>query len=179
MELLFLVDADGREILNLGNYIQVYSDREEEEDMKTLLINIKTALTAARTVGALDYVPAQGIQKVAPKSLPPLRNDQFPFVGIAPVSSPETWSSSHKREVTHTVELYCARSYEIQEDAVDKSAELVENVLSVVRNNKFDSYLSAPCQPSVTGYITTPYGDNIYLIVATISLECRKLFLSS
>ena len=147
--------------------------------MDTLLTNIKTVLVTSRSSGTLNYMPEQSIQKVAPKSLPPLRNDQFPFVGIAPVNSPETWASSGKREVIHTVELYCARSYEIQEDAVAKLTSFVKDVLSVVRNEKFNSYLSAPCQPSVANYITTPYGDNIYLIVATISLECRKLFLSS
>jgi hypothetical protein len=147
--------------------------------MNTLLTNIKNVLVTSRSGGTLSYMPEQSIQKVAPRSLPPLRNDQFPFIGIAPVSSPETWASSHKREVTHTVELYCARQYTIQEEAVDKLAIFVGDILSVVRNEKFSEYLSAPCQPTVSSYITTPYGDNIYLIVATISLECRKLFLSS
>jgi len=146
----------------------------------TLLTYIKTALTNSRdTGGTLSYVPKTAIQKVAPKSLPPLRNDQFPFIGIAPLSSPETWITSAKREVVHTVELYCARNYMIQEDAIEKLAEFVTDVLSVVRNERYSNWLSAPTQPSVTGYITTPYGDNIYLIVATIQLECRRIFLSS
>ena len=148
--------------------------------MNTLLTDIKNALVASRdTGGTLSYMPEQSIQKVAPKSLPPLRNDQFPFIGIAPVSSPETWITTAKREVVHTVELYCARNYEIQEDAIDKLTEFIEDVVSVVRNERFGNYLSAPTQPSVTGYITTPYGDNIYLIVATLSLECRRIFLSA
>ena len=147
--------------------------------MDTLLTSIKTVLTTSRASGTLTYMPEQSIQKTAPKSLPPLRNDQFPFIGVAPVSSPETWATSHKREVVHTVELYCARQYTVQEDAITKLTEFVTDVLSVVRNERFSDYLSAPCQPSVSSYITTPYGDNIYLIVATISLECRKLFLSS
>jgi len=147
--------------------------------MDTLLTNIKTVLTTARISGDLTYMPAQSIQKVAPKSLPPLRNDQFPFIGIAPISSPETWITSGKREVTHTVELYCARLYVIQEDSVTKITEFITDVLGAVRNNKFSDYLSAPCQPSVNNYITSPYGDNIYLIVATISLECRRIFISA
>lgn len=150
--------------------------------MDTLLTNIKTRLVKSRdnVFGTdLRYMPKQSIQKVAPRSLPPLRNDQFPFIGIAPVSSPETWISSGKRKVTHTVELYCVRQYSIQEDAITKLTEFVTDILDVVRNDKFTDYLSAPCQPSVTGYITTPYGDNIYLIVATISLECRRIFISA
>jgi hypothetical protein len=146
--------------------------------MITLLENIKTELDTARGT-TLSYMTAQSIQKVAPGTIPPLRKDQFPFCGIAPVSSPERWSSSAKREVTHTVELYCARIYNIQEDALDKCLEHVQNILSVVRNNKFTDYLSAPAQPSVTGYVTEPYGDNIYIVIATVQLECRKLFLSA
>ena len=149
--------------------------------MDTLITNIKTVLTASRDTdgGTLSYMPEQSIQKTAPRSLPPLRNDQFPFIGIAPVSSPESWYTSGKREVIHTVELYCAYKYEITEDALAKLTEFVTDVLSVVRNEKFSAYLSAPCQPGVSSYITTPYGDNIYLIVSTVSLECRRLFLSS
>lgn len=146
--------------------------------MDTLLTNIKTVLTTSRASGTLSYMPEQSIQKTAPKSLPPLRNDQFPFIGIAPVSAPESWYTSGKRQAIYTVELYCAYHYEITEDAVQKLTEFVTDVLGVVRNNYFSDYLSAPCEPSVPNYITTPYGDNIYLIVATISLECRRLFLS-
>lgn len=146
--------------------------------MKTLLDNIKTALNDARG-STLSYMPAQSIQKVAPGSLPPLRRDQLPFVGIAPLSSPETWITSGKREVVHTVELYCVRMYNIQEDGVVEALEHVENVVGVVRNNLFSNYLSAPAQPSVTGYVTEPYGDNIYIVIATVQLECRRLFLSA
>lgn len=146
--------------------------------MITLLNNIKSTLETAKATTLL-YMPSQSIQKVAPGTIPPLRKDQFPFCGIAPVSSPERWISSGKREVTHTVELYCARIYNIQEDALDKAIEHVENILSVVRNNKFSDYLSAPTQPSVTGYVTEPYGDNIYIVIATVQLECRRLFLSA
>ena len=148
--------------------------------MDTLLTNIKTVLTTSRDSGGiLQYMPEQSIQKTAPKSLPPLRNDQFPFIGVAPLSSPETWITTAKREVNHTVELYCVRQYTIQEDEVEKLTEFVTDVLSVVRNERFADYLSAPAQPNVSGYITTPYGDNIFIIVATIQLECRRIFLSS
>ena len=147
--------------------------------MNTLLANIKSVLSSSRASGDLTYMPEQSIEIVAPNAIPPLRNDQMPYIGIAPVSSPESWKTSGKREVVHTVELYLIRQYTIREDAVIKLTEFVTDVLGVVRNEKFSSYLSAPCEPSVPGYVTIPYGDNIYLIVVTISLECRRIFLSS
>lgn len=148
--------------------------------MDTLITNIKAVLVADRDGGGtLNYMPEQSIQKVAPKALPPLRNDQLPFVGIAPLTSPEIWITSGKREVTHTVELYCVRQYTIQEDSVERFLEFVTDVLSVVRNERFSSYIDAPATPNVIDYSTAPYGDNIYIIVATIQLECRRTFLST
>ncbi len=148
--------------------------------MNTLLTNIKAVLVASRDGGgSLSYMPEQSIQKVAPQTIPPLTNDKLPFIGIAPVSSPETWYTTGHREVVHTVELYCVRYHTIQEDSIELLTDFVVDVLDVVRNEKFSDYLSAPCTPGVPGYITSPYGDDIYLIVATIQLECRRIFISS
>ncbi len=148
--------------------------------MKILTDRIKALLVNNRdTGGVLNYVPPKGIQKVETGVIPTTSKAKFPFIGIAPVSSPERWVSSGKREVTHTVEIYCVRDFRIVGQAVDKSMEFVEDVVSILRNERFSNYLDAPAQPSVQPYITTPYGDNIFLIVATIQLECRRLFLST
>ena len=146
--------------------------------MNTLITKIKTYLEGKRTDGTIN-IPEQAIQKVAPNSIPPLRNDQMPFIGIAPISSNESWITTGKRNVVHMVDLYCAIKYTVQEDEVTKMLELVEDIEDVIRNQKFDDYLSAPAQLSVPNYVTTPYGDNIYLIIATISVECRRVFISS
>lgn len=150
--------------------------------MKTLLSRMKTALEDNSTLKA--YV--NKVQVVSPKALPALSQDTIPFIGLAPMDSPEVWVAQ-KKEVTHTVEVYLILWHLIEEDAILGSdnrkgiLDFVTDFESAVRGSFFASsganYLSKPTDITSVSYTTEPYGDNYYLIIASISLSCVRLFI--
>ena len=149
--------------------------------METLLGKIKDTLVAAQG-STLSYVTK--IKIVAP-FLPVIDLGQMPFIGIAPISSPETWVTTGKKEVIHTVEIYAVIQYKQQGYSVigygDKKGitDLAKDISTVLRNRRFDDYLSKPTDLEVSEYVTTPYDDNAFLLVASLKLECARLFIST
>ena len=149
--------------------------------MKTLLQRLQSTLQTNATLSA--YV--KKVEVVAPRTLPAINVADTPYIGIAPVNSPERWFANQK-EVSHIIEVYAVIYLQIEETAILGSAQdkgildLVTDIDSAVRNNSFASgnvnYLSKPCEITGTEYVTAGYGDNIYLLVATINLECIRLF---
>ena len=75
--------------------------------METLLGKIKDTLVAAQG-STLSYVTK--IKIVAP-FLPVIDLGQMPFIGIAPISSPETWVTTGKKEVKSTKNNFPKDSY--------------------------------------------------------------------
>lgn len=149
--------------------------------METLLTYIKDELISAQS-STLNYVTT--IKIVAP-FLPVIDLGQMPFIGIAPIGSPETWATSGKKEVIHTVELYATIQYSQQSYSVigyDNKKGIVNlatDITTVLRNRRFNDYLSKPLDIEISEYVTTPYDDNAFLLVASLKLECTRLFIST
>lgn len=146
--------------------------------METLLGDIKTALTDDATLAA--YV--RKLEITAPRVLPELKSTQVPWVGIAPVNSPESWYANKKKRAIHTVEVYCVIWLQLRETAIIGSStlkgitDLVNDVSSVLRGNKFSGYLTKPTDIVSVDYATAGYGDQLFLLLATVTLACEKLF---
>ena len=146
--------------------------------MKDLLSKIKTVLIDDSTLS--PYV--KKVEVVAPRSLPVINESNVPYIGIAPVSSPESWKTNKKKEVIHTVEVYAVYWLQIQETAIigDSShkgiLQFVEDIKSALRGHTFNNYLSKPTDLTVSEFTTAGYGDSIYLIVSTITLVCHRIF---
>ena len=142
--------------------------------METLLSRIKTQVETSTII--------QKTEIVSPRALPDLRHTVLPWVGIAPISTGEQWKTNARKEATHIVELYCCQYIQKLETAVIGDAtlkgilDIVDEVNSKIRGETFTSYLSAPADITGIDYATAGYGDNYYLIVATITLLCRRIF---
>lgn len=155
--------------------------------MKTLLTRMKTVVQDDSTLK--DYV--NKIEIVSPGTLPLLSLDDIPYIGLAPMNSPEMWVTQ-KKDVVHTVEAYLALQYLLEEysiigdDPSDQKGilDLVTDFESAVRGNFFPSdatdtdtrYLSKPTDIISVDYSTEPWGDSFHLIIATVTLSCVRLF---
>ncbi|GAF99546.1 unnamed protein product [marine sediment metagenome] len=150
--------------------------------MRTLIGRMKTVLQSDGTLSG--YV--KKVEITAPRTLPEIKTTTVPWIGIAPVNSPESWYSNGKKQVFHTVELYLVHWYKLQEVSIygdgNKAGilELIEDTISAVRGNYFASgavnYLDKPTDITNIEYTTAGYGDNVFLIVATITLSCQRIF---
>lgn len=149
--------------------------------MEDLLTKIKDQLVASQA-STLSYVTKVNI--VAP-FLPAIDLGQMPFIGIAPISADETWVSTGKKEIIYIVEVYGVIQYYEQSYSVigygDKKGitDLVTDISSVLRNRRFSDYLSKPLDIATSEYVTTPYDDNAFLLVASLRLECARIFIST
>ena len=152
--------------------------------MKTILERLKALGESDSTL--IDYVQRQEI--CAPRTLPDLALAQVPFIGYAPINSPEQWVAQRK-EATHTVEAYLVLLHTVQETAILGSdqkvglLDFVANFESAVRgsflpdpDDSTDYYLSKPLDITGVDYTTAPYGDNYFLLISTITLSCIRLF---
>uniref|UniRef100_A0A6M3LD93 Uncharacterized protein n=1 Tax=viral metagenome TaxID=1070528 RepID=A0A6M3LD93_9ZZZZ len=149
--------------------------------MQVVLSRVKTQLL---TDVSLNYI--KRIEYVSPRLLPEIPLTMVPYIGIAPMTTSESWVAQRKQQI-HTFELYCVEYIRISEDAIFGSSasgkkgilEIVEDVSTSIRA-KFltDSgvhYLSKPTGITNIDYVVAGYGDNVYLIVATIVIQCAEL----
>lgn len=148
--------------------------------MKTICKQLKTALQADSSLSNIKR-----FEIVAPKLLPEIASSQVPFLGIAPVSTSETWVAQRKQAV-HTVDLYIVDFLQIQENAIIGDTvkpgllELVSSISDVVRGQRLtvdgNFYLAKPIEITGIDYMVTGYGDATYLFVASMSLQCVRVF---
>ena len=148
--------------------------------MKTILSQIKTTLRNSTT---LRYV--NKIEIVSPKLLPDISSSLLPYIGIAPVSTSESWIAQQK-EAVHSVDVYAVIWLQIPEsailgDSVKKGMlEVVDDISSVLRGERLlvnsNYYLSKPIEITNIDYVVAQYGDNAFLLVADISLRCVRRF---
>lgn len=151
--------------------------------MKTLVQRIKSTLQADATV--IANVPSTSILVVSPDVLPDISQTSLPFIGIAPVATSEAWFSTGFLNETHLVRLFVVQSLEVYEtsmigDTVKPSIfELLTMVKNAVRAKYFkdsnqNDYLSKPSVISGVRYTTSPYGDNMFVFVGAIDLQCIR-----
>lgn len=148
--------------------------------MKTILKELKSVLQASQT---LSYI--KKVEIVSPRLLPEIASTQVPYVGIAPMSTSESWVAQRKQAV-HSVDLYIVNYLQIPEtsiigDSVKKGLlEVVEDVESVIRGHRLPinnvNYLSKPIEIVSLDYLTANYGDNSFLLISVIVLQCVRLF---
>lgn len=151
--------------------------------MKAIVDRLKSVLQASAALSAVKRV-----ELVSPKLLPDISLTLVPFIGIAPVNTSEGWRAQRK-EAIHRVDLYLVNRLEIQESAITGDSvkqgllEFTANVSNVIRGHRLpattggtDYYLSKPIEIKNIEYVTAGYGDNVFLLVATMTIECTTLF---
>lgn len=148
--------------------------------MKSILKEIKSVLSSSTV---LSYI--KKFEIVSPRLLPDISSSQVPYIGIAPVSTSESWVAQRKQAV-HRVELYCVNYIQLMENSIIGDTvkpgllDVVNDVESVIRGHRLPisstNYLSKPIEISSVDYSVTQYGDQFYLFVASLSLECIRLF---
>lgn len=148
--------------------------------MRTTINRLKSLLSSSAT---LSYI--KKFEIVSPKLLPDISSSLVPYIGIAPVNTTESWVAQRKQAINN-VDVYVVTYLQVPEaaivgDSVKKGLlEAVEDTLSVVRGSFLPSesvnYLSKPIEVTGVDWISTGYGDNTYLLVANITLQCVRLF---
>lgn len=149
--------------------------------MKTVLARLKSESQADATLAS--YVNT--FATVAPRFLGLVGVDNVPFIGFAPVNSPEEWRTQNK-DAIHTVEAYLVWLYTVEEDSIMGRGDakgfldFVADFCNVVRGTQLASdgtnYLSKPTDIMGVDYTTEPMGDNYYLLIATVTLRCIRYF---
>lgn len=152
--------------------------------MKSLLERIKQDIKNDAVLAS--YLKA--VQIVGPDVLPDVSTSLVPFVGIAPISTSESWFAMEQQHV-HTVRLYMIQSLMIKETAiigtdVDRGLlQMMADVETVVRAKFFArdglNYLSKPSEITNVDYSLGGYGDQIYTIVGIVTLQCIRLSLQA
>ena len=146
--------------------------------METLLGNIKAVVQ--NDVNLRTYI--KNVEIIFPRTIPDTAIQLCPSVCIAPINSPEEWYSNKKKLVTHTVEIYAIVYIQKLETAMigDGSMKGLTDILSdlesALRGNTFSDYLSKPTDITNVSYGTTGEGDNLYIGVGVITLQCERLF---
>ena len=150
--------------------------------MKELLERIKTNLLLDGTLST--YIKTGAVQVVSPDVLPSIATSFLPFIGVAPLRSSTVWFSTGRKDTTHLVRIFVVQKMEVQELAILGNStkrgilEIIADVEPVVRAKMFPSggvnYLSKPSEISDVSYSTMGYGDNLYTIVAQITLTCVR-----
>lgn len=133
-----------------------------------------------------SYVKA--VEVCGPDVLPDVSKSLVPWIGIAPISSPESWFAMEK-EITHTVRVYVVHALEIREKSIIGSdqdrglLDMMADVERVVRARFFardgQNYLSKPSDIVGVDYVLGGYGDQIYTFVGVITVVCVRLALQS
>jgi len=150
--------------------------------VKTLLSRIKENLRADGVLAT--YVKSIAIQITSADLLPDVAVTMIPFIGIAPVTSTESFVSTQEKAEVHTVKIQIVNKFDVKEvsilgDSVKKGIkEIIDDVENVIRSKFFPSggvnYLSKPSEITGVTYTTSPYGDQFYVFVASITLVCEK-----
>jgi len=146
--------------------------------MKELINYIKTAL-----LGSPNLTYVKKIEVVGKDYIPPVMNSQTPWIGIAPVSSPERWITNAKKEVIHSVDIYIMNYFQVIESAVigDSAGnrgmlDVVNDVWTELRGKNFSDYLDKPCDLELTNYAYGSYEDKYYACMATFTLGGHRIF---
>lgn len=151
--------------------------------MKTILERIKYIFENDSNLQS--YI--RKVEVVSPRLLPEIPVTKVPYIGIAPVRTNETWYAQ-KKQASHVVELYVVTYIINSEIAIlgdtNKQGllEVVTDVETAIRGHRLDEngddnfYLAKPIEISGIEYITTPYGDDAYLFVSSLTLQCVRLF---
>lgn len=149
--------------------------------MKTILTRLQTII---QTNSTLSYIKKTEI--VSPKLLPDISQTMVPYIGLAPISTSESWIAQRK-EAINNVDLYIVNFLQQQENAIIGNTtkkgllEIVEDVESVIRGHRLPDgsgnyYLSKPIEITNVDYVVSGYGDNVYLLVASLFLNCTRIF---
>lgn len=149
--------------------------------MKTTIKRIKSVLQNNATLSA--YI--KKFEFVAPRLLPEIPSSLVPYIGISGITTAESWIAQRKQAI-HNVELYIVTYLQQTENAIIGDSvkkgllEVTEDVQSAIRAHRLPensvNYLSKPIEITGIDYSVASYGDSTYLFVASISLQCVRLF---
>lgn len=150
--------------------------------MKILLNNIKNELIANIGSGnILSYIQEKSIDVVDYRAVPPLKKADLPYIGIARSSYNEIWVTNKQREAIYGIEIYLITEFKVKEIALIGAGthighiDIVEDILSIIRNKFFTNYLTKPFEINGNSPITID-SDGIFCIASVISGEGRRLF---
>ena len=155
--------------------------------MKTILTRMKT-LVSDNMSGTLFYV--KHIEVCHPDiALLNISRTMFPSIFLVPVSTREDWEASQRKIAVNGVEAYLLMEYNQRELSVIGDTErsdgkgildFVNDFLTVFRDHRLAvggvNYLDKPLAIESINYYREDLTDDAYLIVASISMECTRLF---
>ena len=159
--------------------------------MKTILSRMKTLVENNKiSGGTLAYV--QDVEIVHPEiALTNITIASLPKILLVPVSTVETWIASMRKEAKNIVIAYLILLYRQRESSIigDSTrpggqgkgiADFVADFETVFRGHRLSSggtiYLDKPLDFTSIEYVTQEFGDEGYLIVSAITMECSRIF---
>lgn len=163
--------------------------------MKTILSRMKTLVQDNDDPGSgvLSYVKL--VEVIHPDiALTQISNSLLPSIFLTPVNTTEEWQASQRKMHTHTLTAhlilhYNQREQSIMGDPTRPNAEgkgildFVTDFLSVFRDTRLAvagvNYLDKPLQPVNIEYVRTDLSENVFLLVAAVTMVCTRLFLQT
>lgn len=162
--------------------------------MKTILARLKTLIQDSKIEGAtLSYV--KSVEVVHPEiGLTVHSLATFPRIVFTPGSTSEEWVASQEKQATHLLTGYLMLQYfqresSIMGDPVRPSGQgkgildFTIDFLDVVRGHRLAvdgvRYLDKPLDILAVEYIREDLGENAYLLVAAVQMQCTRLFLQT
>ena len=144
--------------------------------MKTTADRLKTLLQDNTTL----KTKFKKVEHVGVQTLGAINRENVPYLGIAWTGTKERWLAQ-KRENTHTFDIYIITHLQIKETAIvgdtafDGMLTLVSDVMTALRNTTLTSYLDKPADITTVTPTRLELGDNYYLFVTVLALECVKV----
>lgn len=161
--------------------------------MKTILQRCQTLVADnSSPTSALSYV--KNTEIVHPDlGMTNITGGSIPKIIFTPISSPERWIASGKKETMNTVTAYLILAYSERQSSIMSDPtrpggqgkgiiDFVSDFLTVFRGQRFSTggtpYLSKPLDIDTVEYFKTAISDDPALIVAEIIMKCPRIFVA-
>lgn len=165
--------------------------------MKTILSRMKTVVESNKNPGqTLFYV--QHVEVVHPDVAKTFfSKPNLPGIFLVPVTSSEVWDKSQLKRSDNTVRAYLIMHYQTRELSIlgdaaranDQNAngkgilDFVSDFAEVFRGHRLavdgQNYLDKPLDIVDIEYGPAELSEDVYAIVATITMQCSYLFLQT
>lgn len=160
--------------------------------MKTVLSRMKTLVNNNKGSGqTLSYV--KHVEVLHPEIAQTVINASvLPSIFLVPVGSSEEWDATLRKKATHSVRAHLIMSYHQRElsimgdasrpDAQGKGIlDFVSDFSDVFRGHRLaiggEEYLAEPLDIVDIEYLPGELSDNVFMVVATVTMKCVRLFM--
>lgn len=155
---------------------------------------MKTVVQSNNSPGeTLSYVK---FTEVTPPSISLLNINRsvFPSIFFFPNSTSETWETTRKKVITHSVGAHLVMEYNQRELSIIGDStrgsnfgkgilDFSEDFITVFRGHRLavdgQEYLDKPLEIMNVDYFREEMSDEAFFIIATITMQCTRLFLQN